>query len=330
MTVTLFDRHAQSQHHATVASLDNIYVTHQGMEVAINGIHECISWSQYSLEPRGFLLTGDGGTGKTTISLSILKEYPPAAVTIDYALVNTVPAFYCSVPAPSSIKSLASNMLEKLGDPAPGKGTAYSLTNRLCKLLVECKTRVIILDELHHLMLTGGGKPHTASEICKWIRSLMNNAKVMICLVGTPLCESILRQEDDNGQMSRRFAHKYRLHDLSCGTKASVGELTGFLRQLTAEYAAKLGFSGMPDFSSHDLAAKMWAATAGRPAFITLLLQKAIFYSLTEGRKSVTVDGLARAFDSGITLDVAKSKKNPFRMSEYELGGAVLAFAEAA
>lgn len=330
MTVTLFDRHAQNQHHATVASLDNIFVTHLAMEEAISGIHECISWSQYSREPKGFLLTGPGGLGKTTISLSILNEYPPAAVIIDHALVNIVPAFYCSVPSPSSIKSLASNMLGKLGDPAPGKGTAYSLTTRLCKLLVECKTQVIILDELHHLMLTGGGKAHTASEICKWIRSLMNEAKVMICLVGTPLCESILQQEDDNGQMSRRFAHRYQLRDLSCGTKANVGALTGFLLKLTAEYAAKLGFSGMPDFSSHDLAAKMWAATAGRPAFITLLLQKAVFYSLTEGRKSVTVDDLARAFDSGITLDVAKSKENPFRMSQYGAVGAMLAFAEAA
>lgn len=327
MTVTFFDD-AQDNHHAAVAALDNIYVSHQGMVQAIEGILECISWSDHSKEPKGALVTGEGGAGKTTICQVILKRFPPATVTIDDALVNTVPAFYSSVPSPCSIKSLASNMLEQLGDPAPGKGTAYSLTNRLCKLLVECKTKVIILDELHNLVPTKGRAQSRAGDVCDWIRSLMNNAKVMICLVGTPSCESILQESD--GQMSRRFAHRYRLNDLSCGTATKPGELTGFLQHLTAEYAAKLVFTGMPDFSSHDLSGKMWAATAGRPAFITLLLQKAALYVLAAGRTSLTVDDLAHAFDSGITLDVAKTKKNPFHMSAYELGGAVLAFREAA
>lgn len=327
MTAPFFDD-AQNNHHAIVAALDNIYVSHQGMVQAIQGILECISWSSQSKEPKAAVLTGEGGAGKTTVCQVILKRFPPATVAIDDALVNTVPAFYSSVPSPCSIKSLASNMLEQLGDPAPGKGTAYSLTNRLCKLLVECKTKVIILDELHNLVPAKGRVQSKAEDVCDWLRSLMNNAKVMICLVGTPSCESILQGSD--GQMSRRFAHRYRLNDLSCGTKATAGELAGFLQQLTAEYAAKLEFTGMPDFSSHDLSEKMWAATAGRPAFITLLLQKAALCALTAERTSVTVDDLAQAFDSGITLDVAKTKKNPFHMSAYELGGAVLAFRKTA
>lgn len=311
-----------NKHHADLAALDNIFVTHAAMISALSGINECISWSHHSLEPKGALLTGLGGAGKTTICRAILKRYPPVTETIDNARVHTVPAFYSSIPSPCSIKSLASNMLEQLGDPSPEKGTAFTLTKRLCKLLTVCKTRVIILDELHNLVKTKGRKESKAEEVCDWLRSLMNDAKVMLCVVGTPSCEAIL--QDPDGQMSRRFPNRYRLHDLSCGTESRPGELLGFLQQLATQYAQKLQLTAMPDFSSYQLTEKMWKATGGRPAFITLLLQKAALNALNANRTAVTVADLAYAFDSGITLDAAKSKTNPFDMPKYERKNAAL------
>ena len=317
----IFPNQFDNPNHVKVAALDSIYVTHQDLTQAIEGITECISWSKNSLEPKGALLTGLGGAGKTTICKAILKRYPPALVTIDGTLINTVPAFYSSVPSPCGIKSLASSMLEQLGDPSPGRGTAYSLTNRLCKLLVECRTRIIILDELHHLLRMKGRGQTKAQEVCEWLKSLMNSAGVMICLVGTPSCESILQGDS---QMSRRFAHRYRLHDLSCGTSAEPGTLTGFLQHLVVKYSESLGGVAMPDFFSHDLVAKMWAATSGRPSFITLLLQRAILTALNGQRTSVTASDLAYAFDLRVTIDVAQSTQNPFEMLNYELTDSVL------
>jgi len=312
----------ENPHHFKMAALDKIYVTHQGLMEAINGITECISWSRHSLEPKGALLTGQGGAGKTTICQVILKRYPPVVVSTDGARINTVPAFYTSVPSPCGIKALASSMLEELGDPAPGRGSASAMTDRLCKLLVECRTRVIILDELHHLLKAKGKMQEKAEEVCDWLKSLMNKAKVMICLVGTPSCESVLQCGD--GQMSRRFSHRHHLRDLSCGTLARPGELGGFLQLLAAQYSLSLGGIAMPDFGSHKLVEQVWAATSGRPSFITLLLQKAVLSALNGQRTSMTVSDLAVAFDSGVTLDVAQSSKNPFEMLNYELKDSVL------
>lgn len=318
-----FLKQFDNPNHAKVAALDNIFVTHRGMMKAINGITQCMSWSRESREPKGFVLTGLGGAGKTTICEFILKLYPPEEMILNGARIRTVPAFYTSVPSPCSIKSLASNMLEELGDPTPEKGTASGLTKRLCKLLVECETRVILLDELHNLLRTKERGQTKAEEVRDWLRSLTNKAKVMICLVGTPSCEAILQTGD--GQMERRFAHRCQLRDLSCGTSTKEGELKGFLQELAGKYSSSLGLTGMPDFSSHELTAKMWAATSGRPAFVTLLLQTATRCALDARRTAVTISDLAQAFDSGITLDVAKTKTNPFEMLKYELNGAVMA-----
>lgn len=312
----------ENPYHSKVAALDNIYVTHQSLVEAINGITECISWSRHSLEPKGALLTGMGGAGKTTICQFILKRYPPIMVSTDDAHISTVPAFYTSVPSPCGIKALASSMLDELGDPSPGIGSASAMTKRLCKLLVECRTRVIILDELHHLLRTKGKVQGKAEEVCDWLKSLMNKARVMICLVGTPSCESILQCGD--GQMSRRFSHRHHLRDLSCGTSDHPGELAGFLQQLAAQYSLSLGSIAMPDFGSHKLVEQVWAATSGRPSFITLLLQKAVLSALNGQRTSITVSDLAAAFDSGVTIDVAQSTKNPFEMLNYELKDSVL------
>jgi Bacterial TniB protein len=312
----------ENPNHAKVAALDSIFVTHRSLTEAIDGITECISWSRVSLEPKGALLAGLGGAGKTTICRAILKRFPPEQLTIDKAVINTVPAFFCSVPSPSGIKALASQMLEKLGDPAPGRGTAPNMTNRLCKLLKECRTRVIILDELHHLLKTKGRRHSNVEDVCEWLKGLMNDAGVMLCLVGTPACEAILQTSD--GQMSRRFAHRYRLQDLSCGTLAAPGDLAGFLQRLAIEYSKSLDGLAMPEFHSHELVAKMWAATSGRPSFITLLLQKAILAALNGQRTSVTVNDLAYAFSEGVTIDVAQVTNNPFEMSEYRTNSAVL------
>lgn len=83
----------ENPNHAKVAALDSIFVTHRSLTEAIEGITECISWSRVSLEPKGALLAGLGGAGKTTICRAILKRFPPEQLTIDKAVINTVPAF---------------------------------------------------------------------------------------------------------------------------------------------------------------------------------------------------------------------------------------------
>lgn len=309
------DQHARAIREA-IARLDNTIVFYPAMKNAIDGLIECISWSQFNKEPVGAVLVGTGGMGKTTICNMLVKNFPPQVIETDFTNVQTIPAFYSSVPSPSTIKSLAVNLLESLGDPFPKKGSANVLTTRLYKLLKQCQTKMILLDEFHHLLLEGSATEKRTHKICNWLKSLINNTGVMVCLIGTPSCEALVNFDS---QMSRRFMHRYRLTLLDAGTTIAPGPLGGFLRALSKKYVKELALEGMLDFQNHHHIQQMLAATSGNPAFIVALIKKATAEAMIGGRNVVVAEDFAVAFDTGITASVAEFDVNPFRMSEREL-----------
>lgn len=296
--------------------LDNVIVTYPTMAAAYKGLLECITMSDTSKEPVGAVLVGVGGMGKTSICNMIMNQFPAFTIHNELSTVNARPAFYSSVPSPSTIKSLAVNLLESLGDPFPKKGSAHVLTGRLYKLLEQCQTKIILLDEFHHLLLEGSANEKRTHKICNWLKSLINNTGVMVCLIGTPSCEALVKFDS---QMSRRFMHRYQLSLLDEGTSIAPGPLGGFLRALSQKYVKELNLDGILDFQSRFHIQQIRAATAGNPAFISALLKKAIAIALIGRRNTVDQEDFALAFDTGITISVAEIHKNPFRMSKQQL-----------
>lgn len=296
--------------------LDNVIVTYPTMAAAYKGLLECVTMSDTSKEPVGAVLVGVGGMGKTSICNMIMNHFPAFTVHNELSTVNARPAFYSSVPSPSTIKSLAANLLESLGDPFPKKGSAHVLTDRLYKLLEQCQTKIILLDEFHHLLLEGSANEKRIHKICNWLKSLINNTGVMVCLIGTPSCEALVKFDS---QMSRRFMHRYQLSLLDEGTSIAPGPLGGFLRALSQKYVKELQLDGMLDFQSQFHIQQMRAATSGNPAFISALLKNAIAIALIAQRNKVDQEDFAVAFDSGITTSIAEIPKNPFRMSQQQL-----------
>lgn len=296
--------------------LDKVIITYPSMTTAYEGLLDCITMSDTSKEPTGALLIGSGGMGKTSICNMIVKRFSTYVVKDELSTTNVRPAFYSSVPSPSTIKSLAANLLESLGDPFPKKGSAHVLTGRLYKLLKQCQTKVILLDEFHHLLLEGSVNEKRTHKICNWLKSLINNTGVMVCLIGTPSCEALVNFDS---QMSRRFMHRHRLSPLDIGTSEEPGPLGGFLRALSQKYAQELNLDGIIDFHKPLHIQQMRAATAGNPAFISALLKKAIYTTLTSGRAAVDQEDFATAFDSGITFPIAELHENPFRLSPQRL-----------
>lgn len=299
-----------------VNRLDNVIVSYPSMAEAYKGLIECVTSSESSKEPVGAVLVGMGGMGKTTICSMILDRFSERTVSDGLAVTTTRPAFYSSVPSPSTIKSLAANLLESLGDPFPKKGSANVLTTRLYALLKQCETRIILLDEFHHLLVEGSANEKRTHKICNWLKSLINNTGVMVCLIGTPSCEALVNFDS---QMARRFMHRYRLSLLDIGTSMQPGPLGHFLRSLSDKYVKEIQLTGIIDFSNPLHIQQMWASTSGNPAFISALLKEAIVIALVEQRRRVDQDDFALAFDrmNGSTVKVIEG--NPFRMTPQEL-----------
>ncbi|QBC42591.1 TniB family NTP-binding protein [Iodobacter fluviatilis] len=218
-----------------VSELDKVLICHPSFDFALKGILRAIVQSHSFKEPVGCMLLADGGMGKTKICETILSMFQKTQVQNVDAEITYIPAFYAEVPSPVSVSTLASNMLEKLNDPSHLAGTIASKTKRIVGYLKTCETRIILLDEVHNLLnnkVRGSERVNTIA--LRWLKSLVNNSGVCVCLVGVPECETII-DSDPTWQQARRFKYRFRLSSLHAGTVEKPGELYHFLTQMCSE-----------------------------------------------------------------------------------------------
>ncbi|MGF6724589.1 hypothetical protein P3T43_003957 [Paraburkholderia sp. GAS41] len=299
--------------------IDSIVIAHDALQLSIQGIKRCIAWSETAKEPASAILTGHGGVGKTTVRDTILRIYRSYEVAKSDKSVRIVPAYGASIPSPTTLRSTITDLLKGLGDPFPERGSAYAATERLVKLLGECETKIILLDEFHHLSTLGQEK--TQKEICKWLKTLINKSKVMVCLIGEKDCFRLVSREEE---LSRRFARKFQLSNLNAGTRDDEGPLCAYLRTLSSRSKQLLGLKELLSFDDFIDVLRVELATRGNPSFISILFKEAIFSALYAEREEVARKDFALAFDLGITDAVSLIEKNPFLMSDDEVLRAIL------
>ena len=299
-----------------VAPLQNVVVRHPYLDLAYQGIQECVARTAVLNEPVGCLLLGQGGLGKTTICKALLKSMPQAVQHDATAVRSIVPAFYAQVPSPATVKSLAAKLLAKLNDPSPLSGTVPQLTDRLCKLLRNCETKLVLLDEFHHLIDVGARSTRVNTTVCNWVKSLVNETGVSFCLVGLPTFASIFTMDT---QLARRFPMTFELPSLVPGTRDKPGFLERFLGTVSARALEVVRLDGFPKMEEHLFANQIYAATQGIPAFVMKLVRESILAGLASGSNEVTVDDFASAWDGGICRHSSLSNVNPFRLEEAAL-----------
>jgi len=89
----------------------------------------CRTYSKIAAEPECMLITGAQGTGKTTLIEWYVGDFPMRELPEK----RVVPVLMVTVPAPATVKNLASEMLQAICDPAADRGTISSITLRLRK-----------------------------------------------------------------------------------------------------------------------------------------------------------------------------------------------------
>jgi len=312
------DAMSQQSIFSRVAQLDKIVVRHPALERARLGIEDCVAKTQFFREPVGSLLLGEGGMGKTTVCRSLLASMPES-IKIDLRVSRTlVPAFYTSVPSPATVKSVAASLLAKLNDPSPLAGTTAHMTNRLCLLLAACETKLVLLDEIHHLFDIQKTTTRVNVQVCNWIKSVVNATKVSFCLVGMPSFAPILSIDS---QLARRFPVQFHLTSFTTGTSENPGNLIPFLNEVRHHSIQKLELTAFPRFDQMHPMHQMYAATGGSPAFVMSLIKESILDALKTGTSSVSLENFAMAWDKGVTAQASLCRENPFRMSPGTLAG---------
>lgn len=166
------------------------------------------------------LLTGEVGTGKTTINRSLLEQLPE---TTDIALILN--------PALNAVELLAA-VCDELGIAyQSGEQSLKTLTDKLHQFLLANYTRgrntVLLIDEAQHLQF----------EVLEQIRLLTNletNTKklLQIILVGQPELRTLLNKPELR-QLAQRITARYQLKPLN------VEETAAYIRH-------RLQVAGLP------------------------------------------------------------------------------------
>ncbi|WP_133407730.1 AAA family ATPase [Parashewanella tropica] len=164
---------------------------------------EALAHLSYGLGDTGgfVLLTGEVGTGKTTVSRTLLKQLPD----------NTDTAFILN-PALTELELLAT-LCDELKIDYPESPTLKQLTDRISEFLLENhekgRNTLMIIDEAQHLK----------AEVLEQLRLLTNletdtKKLLQVILIGQPELQQLLKRQELR-QLAQRITARYHLLPLT-------------------------------------------------------------------------------------------------------------------
>jgi general secretion pathway protein A len=236
------------------------------------GHQEALAHLLYGLGAEGgfVLLTGEVGTGKTTVCRCLLEQIPASC---DVAYI-----FNPRLTVPELLSTICSEF-----------GIAHPADNTSVKVFVDCinahlldahargRSTVLIIDEAQNL----------APDVLEQMRLLTNletNTKklLQIVLLGQPeLAELVARPE--LRQLAQRIVARYHLGPLSRADVAS------YVRH-------RLGVSGAKrELIASSLMRRLHALSGGVPRVVNLLCDRALLGAYAQGRQAVDRATLERA-----------------------------------
>lgn len=260
-------------------------INHTMYSAAWKILERVVKRRNFNIEPVSAMILGEGGCGKTSLCKAfthMLGEKHTIAVPGGEQLI--VPSFYCSVPSGASELSLALVMLSELGITIQ-KGERTNPTQRLQRLLAECKTVVILLDEVHNLLNKENEK--SRDRIRNWLKQLMNITGVPVVIVGTPDCEHIINDPKDQHQISRRYPYRIILTRFPFSLDEN-SEYKMFLAALVELILSETPIKTLPDLASDEAAIRLYAASGGSPSGIRLIVDSAVLDVCEAMRKDLT------------------------------------------
>ena len=214
---------------------------------------EALAHLRYGLgEAGGFvLLTGEVGTGKTTVSRCLLQE-----------LTDQTEVAFILNPTLNELELLAAicdqlKIRYKKSD-ASLKMLTDKITNRLMKNHQAGKNTILIIDEAQHL------QPSVLEQL-RLLTNLETNTKklLQVILIGQPELQQLLQRQDLR-QLAQRITARYHLMPL---TEQEV--------QQYISYRLKVAGCSRPVFTASAVK-KLFQLSGGIPRLLNLICDRAL------------------------------------------------------
>lgn len=244
---------------------------------------EALAHLTYGLgETGGFvLLTGEVGTGKTTVSRCLLNQLPE----------NTDTAFILN-PSLTELELLAT-LCDELSIEYEKDPSLKQLTDRLSHFLLanheKGRNTVLIIDEAQHLR----------AEVLEQLRLLTNletdtKKLLQVILIGQPELQQLLRRQELR-QLAQRITARYHLLPL---TLEEVG--------LYVQHRLQVAGRHEPLFNSRSIKA-LHKYSGGIPRLINLLCERALMAGYAQSKVPIDHKMVASASSEVLGEDIKET-----------------------
>lgn len=246
----------------------------------LSGRHqEALTHLTYGLgEAGGFvLLTGEVGTGKTTVSKCLLEQLP----------INTQPAFILNPTL--SAKELLATVCDELSIAYDLNATLKTFTDIILQHLLanhqQGKNTLLIIDEAQHL------QPEVLEQL-RLLTNLETHTKklLQVILIGQPELQELLKRRDLR-QLAQRITARYHLLPLN------QQEVSQYIKhRLSIAGCTKTLFKPAVIALIHKI-------TGGVPRLVNLLCDRALLGAYSQEKQQVDKSIVSQAAKETLGLD---------------------------
>jgi len=235
------------------------------------------------------------GLGKTTAAVAFARSFHREQIDLHGAMTRVtdgswqrIPVAYLPLTSNTTMRSLNSMLCRFYGLPSAHRGTAAHLAHRAAEAVAACKTRLILVDDVHFLDLNRRDGREVANHF-KW---LANTFPVTFVFVGVGLRARGLLDEGLTGADAAFSQTARRWTVLGLGT-FEIGTADGrrTWRQLLLAIEHNLVLAHAPrGMLSQDLSDYLFARSSGHFASLMSLIGRGCYRAIKTGSETLTVD----------------------------------------
>ena len=222
------------------------------------------------------LLHGDSNIGKTQIVRKFIRDHPS---TFDEERGVELRQVICmQMPPLPDQKRFYSALLFEIGAPHSPKASVTDLEGIARTLLRGMKPRLLVVDEVHHLLAGNYREQRGAMNLLKY---LANDQKMCVVLVGT--ADAVVALQTD-AQMSSRFT------PMELPRWSETEEFRRFLHA----FEKLLPLKRPSSLAQRDSVQFVLAATGGLTGAVANMLTRAAVFAIRDRSESISLAHLEK------------------------------------
>ncbi|WP_264858559.1 TniB family NTP-binding protein [Burkholderia cenocepacia] len=233
--------------------------------------------------PKVVRVPGPSGVGKSSLIANLSRDYPENRIDGR----RHVPVLVVEVPQSATAKLLPKSVLRALGIQVPGSMTAGAMFDLMVTQLRLAGTRVVIFDEISHLVDEGSRVPPRAAS--DWLKPLADTLDMTLILFGIPRLERLFSA---NEQLRRRAcpARNFLPYD------ASIADQMAAYISCVVNYARLFSAAGYPiDVPPRVLTQQSYLLTGGLIGVLADFMRELASLKANEAPRAITYADCQRA-----------------------------------